>query len=114
MVAAQSSHRRHGRCTAKTLQLCGCDVVLTCLQPCGRGDEWCTEAILRETGPQLTSLSLHIWGAGMAGTGIAASWLTNLSGLRELTMKEFAGSIIDTVNLSSMTVSALHLHIKIV
>ena len=67
---------------------------------------------MRETGPQLTSLSLEIMGTGMAGTGIAASWLPNLSGLRELTMKEFAGSIIDTINLSSMTVSAFVMSIS--
>ena len=73
------------------------------------GTNGAQKPILRETGPQLTSLSLEIMGTGMAGTGIAASWLPNLSGLLELTMKEFAGSIIDTINLSSMTVSAFEL-----
>jgi hypothetical protein len=77
--------------------------MLTC-----RGDAWCTEATVKEAGPQLTSLSL-----GVIGSHIAASWLTHLSGLRTLEAREVACRTMATASFSHMTVCASHAYSRV-
>ena len=72
-----------------------------------RWDASCTEAILKEAGTQLTSLAVEV-----VLTHTPASWLTHLSGLRELKIQEFVCHTMATANFSHMTVCASHVHMK--